>query len=116
MGVFELLEHSLQILLQLSYTLSILSTECAVAVTCLNLSPYSELVARFFKIDDIPIGLKSTKRTVRGRRLVYPNGPCQESKDMRVQLCYGRLKVGASQRYRQMIEKLDIGLKPIRYI
>ena len=53
---------------------------------------------------------------MRGRSLVDPNGGSQESKDMRIQLYYGRLKVSSCQRRRQLMEKLDVRLESVRHI
>jgi hypothetical protein len=103
-------------LFQLSYPLSVLSTGCAIAVARLDLDPNFELVANFFKIYNIVVRPKGTKRPMRGRSLVDPNGASLESKDMRIQLCHGRFKVRSGQRRWQPMEKLDVRLESVRHV
>lgn len=84
-----------------------------VAVARLDLDPDFALVARLFITQNIVVPLKGMKRTMRGRSLVNANGASQESKDMRIQLGHGRLKVGSDQcRWQPM----DISCKSARRI
>ena len=89
-GLFKLLEHLLETMLQHFRALSVLSTQYTVTVARFGLDLYSVLVALFFKILGIAVSPECSKCAVKRRSPVYLDISCQELKDMRVQFYHCR--------------------------